>query len=215
MKDVHPIYANPGNAIFLVVIMQNEFCKPGGIIHDGRPVEEMPQVIFAVSTLTQQAREVGIPIIHIQSVRTQEEPEFTVHGNTPIVKAGSWGAAIVDELTPHERDIVLEAWWHDPFYRSKLNHIVERLVEDPTKSHAVVTGGDIVGALHLTVLGFYLRDHWTVVPIDAVYGDKKGHEFALNQFSKSSLPSVFLTRSDLVEFSKAPELSIRGLVPST
>jgi nicotinamidase-related amidase len=215
MKDAHRIYANPKNTILVVVNMQNEFCKPGGIIYDDRPVKQMPRVIAATRTLTEQAREVGISIIHIQSLRTQVEPEFTVYGNKPIVKAGSWGADIVDELTPHEHDVVLGVWWQDPFYKSKLSHIVKGLVEDPTKSHAIVTGGDIVGSVYLTVMGFYLRNHWTVVPVDALYGDEEGREFALNQFSKSTLPSIFLTRSDLVEFSKAPDLAIRGLVPNT
>ncbi|MGH7844536.1 MAG: cysteine hydrolase family protein [Candidatus Binatia bacterium] len=215
MKDVHPIYANPANSILVVINMQNEFCKPGGIIHDERPVKEMPQIIGVVKTVTQKAREVGIPIIHIQSTRSSDEPEFTVYGNKPIIKAGSWGAEIVAELKPQERDVVVAAWWQDPFYKSKLNHIVEGLVEEPTKSHAILVGGDIVGALYLTAMGFYLRNHWVVVPIDAIYGDQDGHEFALNQFSKSSLPNIFLTRSDLIELSSVPEPAIQGLMPNT
>ena len=215
MKAVHPIYGNPGNAILVVVNMQNEFCKPGGIIHEDRPVEKLTEVIAAIRTLTQQARAVGIPIIHIQSLRKHEEPEFTLYGERPIIKAGSWGAGIVDELTPDHRDIVIEAWWQDPFYKSKLRRTVEGLVEDSTRSHAIITGGDIAGALYLTVMGFYLRHHWTVVPVDAVYGDEEGHGSALSQFSKSSLPNIFLTRSDLVDFSEAVEPAIRGLVPNT
>jgi len=215
MKDIHPIYANPANSILVVINMQNEFCKPGGIIHQDRPVQEMPQVITAVKTLTQKARAIGIPIIHIQSLRSLEEPEFTVYGAKPILKAGSWGAEIVEDLKPHERDVVVSAWWQDPFYKSKLSHIVEGLVEDPTTSHAILTGGDIVGALYLTAMGFYLRNHWVVVPTDAIYGDQEGYEFALNQFSKSSLPNIFLSRSDLIEFSNVPKSEIRGLVPNT
>ena len=215
MKESHPIYANPGNTVLVVVNMQNEFCKPGGGIHDERALEQMPQVISAISSLTQQARKTGIPIIHIQSLRTLEEPQFTVYGDTPVVKEGTWASEIVDELKPHEEDIVVEAWWHDPFYKTKLNHIVEGLVDDPTKSHAIVVGGDMVGCLYLTTMGFYLRNHWTVIPIDAVYGDQEGEEFALAQFSKSSLPSVFLTRSEMVEFSKVPETAVRGLTPYT
>jgi nicotinamidase-related amidase len=215
MKETHPIYANPGNTVLVVVNMQNEFCKPGGIIHDERALGQMPQVISAISNLTQQARKSGIPIIHIQSLRTLEEPQFTVYGDTPVVKEGTWASEIVDELKPHEEDIVVESWWHDPFYKTKLNHIVEGLVDDPTKSHAIVVGGDMVGCLYLTTMGFYLRNHWTVVPTDAVYGDQEGEEFALAQFSKSSLPSVFLTRSEMVEFSKVPEMAVKGLKPNT
>lgn len=215
MKDIHSIYANPGNAIVTVVNMQNEFCKPGGIIHDDRALEQMPQVISAVRTVTEQAREVGIPIIHIQSLRTQEEPEFTVYGAKPILKAGTWATEIIDELKPHEQDIVVQAWWHDPFSKTKLNNIVEGLVEEPTKSHAIVMGGDIVGCLYLTMMGFFLRNHWVVLPIDAAYGDQEGQEFALTQYSKSSLPGVFLARSDLLEFSRVPDMAVRGLKPNT
>src|SRR5262245_64034316 len=105
MKDVHPIYVNPANSILVVINMQNEFCKAGGIIHDERPVKEMPKVITTVRTVTQKAKAVGVPIIHIQSIRSTEEPEFTVYGNKPIIKAGSWGGEICDELKPNPGDV--------------------------------------------------------------------------------------------------------------
>ena len=216
LKEAHPIYANPANTILLVVDMQNEFCKPGGAIfdHELSPTQ-MTTVIDATRGLTHKAREVGIPIIHIQSLRTLEEPEFTAFNERPIVKEGTWAAEIIDELKPQEHDIVVEAWSHDPFHRTRLDYIVKGLADVPTNSQVIITGGHICGSVYLTVMGFYFRHYWTVVPLDTLYGDDEGMEFSLKQFSKDNLPSIFFTRSDLVEFSKVPETSVRGLTPNT
>lgn len=216
MKAVHPIKANPANTILVIANMQNEFCKPGGTVFDKRLPKEMPAVIRSIQGLASQARAAGVPVIHIQSLRTLEEAEFTSYHEKPYAKAGTWGARIIDELKPRKSEPVVQAWRLDPFCETRLDYLVKGLVEESTRNQVIVTGGDIGGLAFLTVIGFYMRNHWTVVPIDAVYGDEECRDFAFHgRFSADSQKSIFLSRSDLIGFSKAPEKAVTGLVPGT
>ena len=88
MKELHRISANPANCILIVVDMENEFCTPGGKMYSETSSKIMPGVISAIRGLTSRFRDAGIPIIYIQSVRTLQEPEFTVFGAEPILERG-------------------------------------------------------------------------------------------------------------------------------
>ena len=216
MKAVHAVNANPANTILVVANMQNEFCKPGGAIFDERSPQEMAEVIHSIQGLSEQARGVGVPVIHLQSVRTLQEPEFAAYHHVPYVEHGTWGEEIIDELKPQKGDIVIQVWGLDPFYETKLEHIVKGLAEEPTSTQVIVTGGDVGGFVFHTVIGFYVRNHWTVVPVDGVYGDEECRDFSFQgRFSADSQKNIFLSRSDLISFSKVPERAVTGLVPGT
>ncbi len=63
MKPLRNICINPGNAIVVIVDVQNEFCKPGGRVYFDISSQIMPGVISAIQGVVQRARDVGIPII--------------------------------------------------------------------------------------------------------------------------------------------------------
>ncbi len=216
MKSLQNICINPGNSILIIVDMENEFCKPGGKVYLGTSARTMPGVISAIQGLVDRSRKASIPIIYIQSVRTLQEPEFTVFGYEPMLEIGSWAAEIVDELKPHEGDIVVQKFSHDPFYKMDLDQVLQRLVPDPTMCYAIVTGGAINVCVYHTVMGFYLRDYWTVVPVDSVfYTSDACNQRALEQFSHHAYPSIFLSRSDLIEVSHVKEMARPALIPRT
>jgi nicotinamidase-related amidase len=206
MKTLQSIYINPENAILLIVDVQNEFCKPGGKVQSETSAQIVPEVISAIHGLAERARSAGIPVIYIQSVRTHKEPEFTVFGVEPILKMGTWAAEVVEELKPHEGDIVVQKSCHDPFYETDLDRVLQTLVPDPTQYYAVVTGGAINVCLYHAVMGFHLRNYWTVVPVDSVYYlSDSAKQRALEQFSEGHpYPNIFLSRSDLINVSKTP-----------
>lgn len=214
MKAPQSVEANPANAIMVVVNMQNDFCKPGGAVFDERPVREMPEIIRAIAGLCQRSRRAHVRVIHIRSLRTLQEPEFTAFGEQPYAAARTWGARIVDELTPEPGDQVVDAWYLDPFHRSRLDHVLGGEVADPVRTQAIVSGGDVGGCGFITTIGFYLRNYWAVVPVDAVYGDEEGMDFAFRgRFSADSQKNIFLSKSALIEFSLTPRRGVRGLVP--
>lgn len=216
MKSLQNIYINPGNSILIIVDMENEFCKPGGKIYFETSARIMPGVISAIQGLAERSRRAGIPIVYIQSVRTLREPQFTVFGQEPNLEIGTWAVEIVDELKPHEGDIVVQKFSHDPFYKPDLDKVLRKLVPDPTTYYAVVTGGAINVCVYHAVMGFHLRDYWTVVPADSVYyPDDSGNQRALEQFSFPAYPNIFLSRSDLIEVSPVPAAARPALIPGS
>ena len=205
MKALQKFQINRENAILVIVDMENEFCKPGGKLYTKTSSRIMPGIISAVSGLAERARESGIPVIYIQGVRTLQEPEFTVFGVAPHIKLGTRSVDIIEEIKPQKGDIVIQKFSHDPFYKPDLDRVLKKLVHDPTSCCALVTGGAINVCAYHAVMGFYLRNYWTVVPIDAVYYiHDAGNQRALEQFSEEAYPNVFLSRSDIIEFSQVP-----------
>jgi len=215
MKTLQSIQINRENAILVIVDMENEFCKPGGKLYSETSARIMSGVFSAIQGLAKRARDAGIPIIYIQSVRTHQEPEFTVFGTEPVLKLGTWAVEIVEELKPQKGDIVVHKFSHDPFYKPDLNQVLQRLVPDPTWCCAVITGGAINVCVYHTVMGFHLRNYWTIVPVDCVYYmSDSSNPRALEQFSEPAYPNVFLSRSDLVEVSQVPSVAQPTPIPA-
>lgn len=217
MKSLQNISINPGNAILVIVDVQNEFCKEGGKRYSPQTSARIaPGVISAIQSLVTRARPAHIPIIYIQSVRTLQEPEFTVFHQEPHLELGSWSSQIVDELRPQEEDIVVQKFSHDAFYQTRLDEVLPKLVPDPTRCYAVVTGGAINVCVYHAVLGFYLRNYWTVVPVDGVFYSKEdGKQLALELLSWRAYPSVFLSRTDLIQVSSIPTVTRPTLIPGS
>jgi nicotinamidase-related amidase len=217
VKALHNIYVNRDNAILVVVDVENEFCKPGGKMYNETIAKIMPSVVPAIQKLLEQARSASIPIIYIQSMRTLEEAEFTVWKLKPILKQGTWASEIVDEIKPQKDDFVVPKFTHDPFLRPDLDKVLRKLVSDPTKHYAIVTGGAVNVCLYHTVMGFHLRDYWVVVPIDSVYYmSEAGYQRALEQFSEGGpYPNVFLSRSDLIKVTQDHALLNQRPVPGS
>lgn len=206
MKELHRISTNPANCILMVVDMENEFCSPGGKMYSETSSRIMPGVISAIGGLAKRSRDAGIPVIYIQSLRTLQEPEFTVFGAKPMLEKGTWGVEIVHELKPRRGDRIVQKFSHDPFLKPDLDRLLKKLVPDPTRCCAVVTGGAISVCVYHTIMGFHLRDYWTVVPLDCVYYlEEAEKQAALQLVSLGAYPNVFLSRSDLIEVSRVPD----------
>jgi len=214
MKALQNIKINKENAVLIIVDMQNEFCKPGGKIYSETSARIMPAVISSVQGLKERARSAGVPIIYIQGVRTLEEAEFTVFNNFPHIKLGTRAAEIIEELKPDREDIIVQKFCHDPFYKPDLDNILKRFVSDPTRCCAIITGGTVDVCVYHTVMGFHLRDYWTVILLDSVYYlNDSDYQRALEQFSGAAYPNVFLSRSDLITISNKRKITGLELRP--
>ena len=99
----------------ILIEFQNDFCKEGGILHDGVKQEISRQgTITNAVKLAEGARKKGAMVIHTPFVFN--EKYFKDHEMIGIVKAvadgnafreGTWGAKIIDELKPKEGDKVV------------------------------------------------------------------------------------------------------------
>ena len=214
MKSLQNIYINKSNAILVIVDVENEFCKPGGKRYAETSALTIPPVISAIRGLMERCRNADIPVVYIQSARSLNEPEFTVFGKKPFLEAGTWAVEIVEELKPRSDDPVIPKHCHDPFHESDLDETLKKLVPDPTKCYAIMTGGATEVCLYHAILGFYIRNYWTVVPVDGTFSiSESGKQVALEQFSLRSYRSIFLSRTDLIEVTDDPARLARTPVP--
>jgi len=216
MKSLQNLTINPANAVLIIVDVQNEFCKPGGKVYTETSARVSPGVIAAIKDLSERARQAAVPVIYIQSVRTLKEPQFTVFKSRPSLEIDTWASDIVTELTPQGDDIVVQKHSHDPFYGTELDNVLDRLVPDPTTCYAIVTGGTINVCVYHTLLGLYARNYWAVVPEDCVfYIVEQGQQVALEHLSMSGYPSIFLSRSDMIEVSPQALAVPPNLIPGS
>jgi len=203
MKSPQQVNINPANAILVIVDMQNKFCRPGGRWFTETSAAVVPGVITAVSSLVTKARGAHIPIIYIQSVRNNREPAFLAFDDEPQPEDDAWGNEIIDEIKPGEGDIIIQKSSHDSFYQTELDRVLDKLVTDPGHCQALITGGAINVCAYHAVLGFHVRQYWTVVPIDAVYYSRReGKDLAMEMLSWRAYRNVFFSRTDLIEVSE-------------
>lgn len=109
--------SNPETTALLLIEFQNDFTSEGGVLHGAvKPVMDETGMLANTVTLTKAARERGVTIMHTAIAFAEGYNEITRHpygilkgvvDGKAFVK-GSWGAAIVDDLTPVEGDIVIE-----------------------------------------------------------------------------------------------------------
>jgi nicotinamidase-related amidase len=108
---------DPATTAVVLIEYQNEFTSDGGALH-GEVVEVMDKTNMLANTaqVVEAARAAGVTIMHAPITFAAGYNELSKHpygilkgvvDGSAFVK-GSWGAAIVDELTPEDGDILIE-----------------------------------------------------------------------------------------------------------
>ena len=108
---------DPAATALVLIEYQNEFTTEGGILHGAVvPVMDKTGMLPKTVALVDAARAAGVTIMHAPITFAPGYGELSRHpygilkgvvdGNAFI--KGTWGAAIVDALTPAEGDIVIE-----------------------------------------------------------------------------------------------------------
>ncbi|RSM72083.1 isochorismatase [Actinoplanes sp. ATCC 53533] len=112
-----PLQLDPASTAIVLIEYQNEFVSDGGALHNAvAPVMEKTDMLANTVALVDAARAAGVTIMHAPITFAPGYGELSRHpygilkgvvdGNA-FVK-GTWGAAIVDDLTPAEGDILIE-----------------------------------------------------------------------------------------------------------
>lgn len=128
-----PIAAEPQNIVvdaaksaLLIVDMQNDFCTKGGWL-DAKGIDVTPnrKPIEPLRRLIDAFRAQGLPVVWVNwgvrkdllnmspSLRHAHSPDGQAPGlcepvpgsRSEVLRAGSWGAAVVDELNPGGKDV--------------------------------------------------------------------------------------------------------------
>ncbi|WP_092807298.1 cysteine hydrolase family protein [Rhodococcus globerulus] len=108
---------DPATTAVVLIEYQNDFTTEGGVLHDAvAPVMESTGLLANTTALVEPARSAGVTVMHAPITFAEGYNEITSHpygilkgvvDGKAFVK-GSWGAAIVDELTPQDGDILVE-----------------------------------------------------------------------------------------------------------
>jgi nicotinamidase-related amidase len=134
-------------AALVVVDMQNDFCAKGGYLdHRGVDYTQDRKPIEPIRGLAPVLRAAGVPIVWLNwGVRADllnaspallhaHAPDGrgpglgeTIPGGAPILREGSWGAAIVDELVPDDGDIRVTKYRYSGFWDTPLDTILRNL----------------------------------------------------------------------------------------
>src|ERR1700675_329044 len=108
---------NPKTTAVVLIEYQNDFTSEGGTLHDAvKGVMEQEQMLPNSVETVQKAREMGATIIHAPITFTPDYHELNPNPygilkgvvDSQAFRKGTWGAEIVQELTPEPQDIVVE-----------------------------------------------------------------------------------------------------------
>ncbi|MBE9036814.1 cysteine hydrolase family protein [aff. Roholtiella sp. LEGE 12411] len=132
----------------LVIDMQNDFCHPDGwLAHIGVDVTPARQPIDALNSLLPEVRDAGVPVIWVNwgnrpdllniSAASRHVYNPTGHGvglgdplpsnGARVLMAGSWAAAVIDELEQLPEDIRVDKYRMSGFWDTPLDSILRNL----------------------------------------------------------------------------------------
>jgi ureidoacrylate peracid hydrolase len=108
---------DPKQTAVVLIEYQNDFTSPGGTLHDAvKGVMAKTNMLENTKETVDRARALGATIVHAPITFTEDyheisaEPYGILKGvvDSKSFRKGTWGAEIVDELKPQQRDIVVE-----------------------------------------------------------------------------------------------------------
>ena len=148
VTETKTLHLDLAKAAILVIDMQNDFCHPDGwLAHIGVDVSPARQPIDPLKNLLPQLRIAGIPVIWVNwgnrpdllniSASVRHVYNSTGEGvglgdplpknQAPVLMAGSWAAAVVDELEPLPDDVKVDKYRMSGFWDTPLDSILRNL----------------------------------------------------------------------------------------
>jgi len=179
----------------IIVDMQAEGCERHG--------PGLKPVIQNIRSLLNRFRQANGKIIHIQSVRPKDHPEFTFFGKEYSLLENSPAVEFVEGLEPHAGEVVVQKYSHDCFYQTSMEEQLKKLGLRGCRDHVVVTGIGSNNCVYHAVIGFHIRNYFVHVPEDCIHASRpEGQEFALSQFRSPAYDfNVKVTRSENIQLS--------------
>ena len=187
------IELSPQHTGLIIVDMQAEGCERHGAT--------LKPVIRNIRALLDRFRHAGGKIIHVQSVRTKEHPEFTFFGKPYSLIDDSPAVEFVEELRPHANEPVIKKYSHDCFYQTSMEEQLKTYDLRACRDHIVVTGIGSNNCVYHAVIGFHIRNYIVHVPEDCIHASRaEGQQFALSQFRSPAYNfNVSVTRSENIK----------------
>src|SRR5215510_438383 len=183
----------PQGSALIIVDMQAEGCERHGAT--------LKPVIRNIRNLLDRFRRANGKIIHVQSVRTKDHPEFTFFGKGYSLIDNIPAVEFVEELKPDAGELVIKKYSHDCFYQTSMEEQLKKFDLRPCRDHIVVTGIGSNNCVYHAVIGFHIRNYWVHVPEDCTHASRaEGQQFALSQFRSPAYNfNVSVTRSENIK----------------
>jgi nicotinamidase-related amidase len=197
VDEERTVELSPEHTGLVIVDMQAEGCERHG--------PGLKPVIKNIRSLLDRFREANGKIIHIQSVRTKDHPEFTFFGKPYSLLENSPAVEFVEELKPYPNEVVIKKYSHDCFHQTTMEEQLKKFDLRPCRDHVVVTGIGSNNCVYHAVIGFHIRNYWVYVPEDCIHASRaEGQQFALSQFHSPAYNfNVRVTRSENVRLFSA------------
>ena len=204
MAGQRNVELSPQHSGLVIVDMQAEGCERHGA--------GVKPVIRNIRSLLDRFREAKGKIIHVQSVRTKDQPEFTVFGKAFALLENSPGVEFVEELRPLPNEIVVKKYSHDCFYQTAMEEVLGKLDLRPCRDRIVVTGIGSNNCVYHAVIGFHIRNYFTIVPENCIHASRPdGQLFALSQFRSPAYNfNITVTQSERLILSPAIKQAASG-----
>lgn len=185
------------NTALIIVDMQSEGCERHG--------PTLKPVIENIQALLDRFRQGNGTIIHVQSVRAKDHPEFTVFGKDYSLIENTPAVEFIEELKPLQNEIVVQKFSHDCFYQTTMEDELRKMDLRPCRDRIVVTGIGSNNCVYHAVIGFHIRNYFVIVPDDCIHASRpEGQQFALSQFRSSAYNfNVSVTRSENIKIAAA------------
>jgi nicotinamidase-related amidase len=166
---------SPESSALIIVDMQAEGCERHG--------PTLKPIIKNIRTLLDRFRDAKGNVIHVQSVREKNHPEFTVFGKEYSLIENTPAVEFIEELKPLPDEIVVQKFSHDCFYQTTMEQQLRRLDLRPCRERIIVTGIGSNNCVYHAVIGFHIRNFFVTVPEDCIHASRAdGQQFALTQF---------------------------------
>ena len=183
---------DPEHTALVVVDMQRDFCVPGWAFDTlGIDISMYPAMIPRLARLIDGARAAGVPVIYIQmttlpnraiespaQIRFNRRMHLATKGGEPLTYTadGSEGQGIIDELAPHDGDLIVKKYRSSGFWGTNL----DMLLRSNRIQSVVVTGCTTEGCVESTARDAMFNDYYVVIAEDCVASDDpKQHDASL------------------------------------
>jgi len=178
----------------VIVDMQND-----GFTHHG---EGLRKIIPIVQKFLERARRAKLNIIHVQSIRKINSPQYLIYGRNSDLIEGKWEAEIVEGLRPKRGEALIKKDTHDCFLKTTMDKTLKDLNLKPGKDTIIATGIGANNCLYHAVIGFHIRHYKVLVPLDCTHSSKPmGMKFLKWQMNQGAYNyNVKLTSSDSIIF---------------
>lgn len=174
------ISIEPGRSAVCVVDMQNWDVKPGGFFErTGIDTTHGQRVIEPIRNVLDAARSAGMTVVYLTNIiprnramRPNADSPWYWKGRQQYEDErgacieGTWGAEIIEELTPADGDLVVRKSTYSGFVRTELDlHLRRKGVR-----HLILTGIGTPTCVEATARDAYFHEYWPIVLEDCCGG---------------------------------------------